>query len=320
MLEQIAGNREGALETRTVDGTSVIGVFSRSELSDWSIAIGIPKAMLTEELRRRIAMIALVTFLILFMTLALAWNLGGKIAQAIHALVEAASALGRNEQVTVSPSYLRETDEVGKAIERAADILAHTRHKAYHDPLTGLPNRALFHEIAEQQLALCKRYGERLAVLYMDMDGFKAVNDVHGHAMGDRLLRQVAARLQSEVRRSDIVARFGDDEFAALLMDTDAAGAATVAAKLVAVLSQPYLLGSVSLTHVSASIGVAIYPDTGKDVETLLQRADYAMYIAKAGKQQYVLAESDIGAMQLDRKVDGAEHSAAPEYADKAVF
>lgn len=319
ILEKIATDREGSLENQTVEGTKVIGVFSRSTRSDWAIAIGIPKSQLTSELWRWVALIASITVFILLATLALAWNLGGKIAQAIRGLIEPAMALGRNEDVAVQPSYLRETDEVGKAIERAADILIHTRHKAYHDPLTGLANRALFHEIVGQQLALCKRYDEHLAILYMDMDGFKSVNDTHGHAVGDRLLRLIAARLQSEVRRSDVVARFGGDEFVAVLMNTDSAGAATVAAKLVAVLSQPYQIDAVSLTQVSASIGVAIYPETGKDVETLLQRADYAMYLAKsAGKRRYVLAEPGMETLPSDEIAAPPELAFTSAHADKA--
>jgi diguanylate cyclase (GGDEF)-like protein len=295
ILKKIAGSQEGSLENRTVDGTLVFGVFSRSKISDWAIAVGIPKAQLVADLWERIALIAVITFLILLGTLALAWRLGGKIAHAIHALIEPALALGRNERVQIEPLYLKEADEVGKAIVRAADILEHTRHKAHHDPLTGLANRALFNEIVEQQLSLCRRYGEQLTILYMDLDGFKSVNDKHGHAVGDMLLRQVASRLQVEVRRSDLVARLGGDEFAAVLMNTDRAGAAIVAAKLVEALSVPYLVDAISLTHVSASIGVAIYPETGQDIDTLLQRADYAMYLAKnAGKRQYAVAEANI--------------------------
>ncbi len=295
ILKKIATAREGSLEHKTVEGIPVYGVFSRSRISNWTIAIGIPKATLTATLRERVAVIAAITLCILLATLALAWMLGGKIAHAIQGLIDPAMALGRNEQVMIKPSYLKETDEVGKALERAADILLHTRHKAYHDPLTGLANRALFSEIAEQQLALCRRYGEHLAILYMDLDGFKSVNDTHGHAVGDLLLRQVAARLQAEMRRSDLVARLGGDEFAAVLMNTDSAGAKTVAAKLVQMLSAPYQVESISLTNVSASIGVAVYPEAGKALETLMQRADYAMYLAKkAGKRQYAVAESDI--------------------------
>jgi diguanylate cyclase (GGDEF)-like protein len=108
-------------------------------------------------------------------------------------------------------------------------------------------------------------------------------------------LQKVAARLESEVRRSDLVARLGGDEFVAVLMNTDRAGAANVAAKLVDALSAPYALDGISETRVSASIGVAIYPEAGQDVDTLLQRADYAMYLAKnSGKRKYVMAEFDI--------------------------
>jgi diguanylate cyclase (GGDEF)-like protein len=315
ILAQIASRQEGAVENRTLDGTVVIGVFSKSKVSDWAITIGIPKTQLTADLWERVGVIATVTFFILLGTLTLAWALGGKIARSIHALIEPALALGRNEKVQVESLYLREADEVGNAIERAADILARTRHKAYHDPLTGLANRALFGEMAEQHLALCRRYGEHLAILYMDLDGFKSVNDTYGHAVGDVLLQKVAARLESEVRRSDLVARLGGDEFAAVLMNTDRVGAAKVAAKLVEALSAPYSLDGISVTRVSASIGVAIFPETGKDIEILLQRADYAMYLAKsAGKRRYVMAESDI------RPAEPAEFSDQFASAEKSSY
>jgi diguanylate cyclase (GGDEF)-like protein len=317
--EKIARYHEGSLESTTIDGTRVIGVFSHSKISNWSIAIGIPKVQLTAELWSRVALIASITFFILLATLVLAWNLGGKIARAIQGLIDPAMALGRNEKVAVKPSYLKETDEVGKAIERAADILQHTRHKAYHDPLTGLANRALFGEIAEQQLALCRRYGEQLAILYMDLDGFKSVNDTHGHAVGDLLLRQIAARLQAEMRRSDLVARLGGDEFAAVLMNTDLAGARTVAAKLVEVLSASYKVESNSLTNVSASIGVAVYPEVGRELETLMQRADYAMYLAKKlGKRQYAVAEPDI--LTATAETDAVAADPSSIHSDKAAY
>jgi diguanylate cyclase (GGDEF)-like protein len=321
ILEQMAIRQEGTLESRTVDGTPVIGVFSKSKVSNWAIGIGIPKAQLTADLWKRVGLIATITFFILLSTLMLAWALGGKIARSIHALIAPALALGRNEKVQVETLYLREADEVGNAIERAADILAHTRHKAYHDPLTGLANRALFGEMAEQHLALCRRYGEHLAILYLDLDGFKSVNDTYGHAMGDRLLQQVAARLESEVRRSDLVARLGGDEFAAVLMNTDRAGAANVAAKLVEALSVPYSLDGISVTRVSPSIGVAIYPETGRDIEVLLQRADYAMYLAKsAGKRQYAIAECGNSPSTSGTDAEAAEFSGQLASADKSSY
>lgn len=320
-LADIASQQEGAMENKTVDGTPVIGVFSKSKVSDWAVAIGIPTGQLTAGLWKRVGMIAMITFFILFSTLMLARALGGKIARSIRALIEPALALGRNEKVQVEALYLREADEVGKAIQRAADILEHTRHKAYHDPLTGLANRALFREMAEQQLALCRRYGEHLAILYLDLDGFKSVNDTHGHAVGDLLLQKVATRLEAEVRRSDLVARLGGDEFAVVLMNTDRDGAANVAAKLVEALSALYTLGTIPVTRVSASIGVAIYPETGRDIEALLQRADYAMYLAKnSGKRKYAIAEVDILPAAPGAAAEPEEFSDQLALADKSSY
>jgi diguanylate cyclase (GGDEF)-like protein len=158
---------------------------------------------------------------------------------------------------------------------------------AHHDTLTNLPNRSLFKDRCDQALSLAKRHARCAAVLWLDLDGFKAVNDSLGHAAGDALLQQVAERLKSRMRDSDTVARMGGDEFAVIMPDISGAEQAQrLAAELVTNLAQPYGL-SVGTAQISASIGVAVYPQDATTVDGLIRCADLAMYSAKhSGKNK----------------------------------
>lgn len=165
------------------------------------------------------------------------------------------------------------------AESRAAE--ARIRHLAQHDPLTELPNRALLSDRLGQALVAAKRDARRLAVIFIDMDNFKPINDTLGHAVGDRLLQQIASRLRTSLRESDTVARIGGDEFVVLLRNvTDGPDAQAVADKLREVLIQPFVVDSHTLV-VGASIGVALYPDHGSEALELFRHADEAMYRAK---------------------------------------
>lgn len=155
-------------------------------------------------------------------------------------------------------------------------------HLAYHDALTGLPNRTLFADRLEQGLALSRRVGDRIALIFVDLDRFKAVNDAHGHQAGDRLLIQVAIRLRECLRASDTAARVGGDEFIVLLHGIrDAEDAQAVAQKIRAHLQEPYDLGEGLIVNSSASLGVVIDPPNGLDAAALNHHADQAMYRSK---------------------------------------
>src|SRR5690606_3069502 len=138
---------------------------------------------------------------------------------------------------------------------------------AHYDPLTDLPSRVLLFELAEQALRLAARQGTQLALLFVDLDHFKPVNDRHGHAVGDLLLKQVAARMVGAVRAADVVARIGGDEFVVLLHRVDGAPQALVpAGKIVEALRQPFAVEGLTL-HISCCVGVALYPDHGRSEE-----------------------------------------------------
>jgi diguanylate cyclase (GGDEF)-like protein/hemerythrin-like metal-binding protein/PAS domain S-box-containing protein len=156
------------------------------------------------------------------------------------------------------------------------------KYLAFYDPLTDLPNRSLFYDRLGQALARGNRDREPFALLMLDLDGFKAVNDVYGHETGDALLQAAGRRFQRCVRESDTVARMGGDEFVVLLTGVrDAEAASVVARKILASLGEPFLLGGREC-RVGASIGICMSPEDGDDMETLLSRADASMYESKA--------------------------------------
>jgi diguanylate cyclase (GGDEF)-like protein len=153
--------------------------------------------------------------------------------------------------------------------------------QALHDSLTGLPNRVLLHDRLDQALRVTKRYSDSTALLFLDLDRFKAVNDGYGHHTGDLLLIEISRRLAQAVRASDTIARLGGDEFAVLLLKSDAAGAMTAARALRAAVIEPVVIDGYQLS-VDVSIGIAVSPEHGTDAQLLMQHADLAMYAAKA--------------------------------------
>jgi diguanylate cyclase (GGDEF)-like protein len=168
---------------------------------------------------------------------------------------------------------------------------AENERLALRDPLTELPNRVLLRERAQQAIRAARRSGSRVAVMVVDLDRFRVINDALGHEAGDSLLTKIGSRLQTALRETDTVARLGADEFAVLLPEVaDAPAVALTAERLLKTLEFPFPVGGVSV-EVEASIGIAMYPEHGEDVDGLIQRADMAMYVAKdagTGHELYV--------------------------------
>jgi diguanylate cyclase (GGDEF)-like protein len=164
---------------------------------------------------------------------------------------------------------------------------------ATHDHLTGLPTPRLFEDRLEMAVNKALRAGSGIALLFVDLDGFKAINDTFGHAAGDSVLREVAARLSNVVRNTDTVARIGGDEFALLLTEqADRDSAAVVAGRLLEAIRAPVLLDQEEL-QVDASIGISLYPDHAMDIPTLRDAADRAMYRVKGpGRRGFAFADS----------------------------
>ena len=185
-----------------------------------------------------------------------------------------------------------------RALRLASEMTLELRHMAQYDHLTGLPNRALFSDRVRQKLSDANRRGDRAALIFIDLDQFKPVNDNYGHAFGDLLLQQVAMRLSESVRASDTVGRIGGDEFVVLIGDlSDADGALTLAEKLRASIARPFVINTVELA-ISCSLGVAIYPEDGTDEGSLTRSADKAMYRAKEwGRNRVMQAVESEGSM-----------------------
>lgn len=159
---------------------------------------------------------------------------------------------------------------------------------AYHDALTGLYNRKAFIERLDETLREARRYENRRAILYMDLDKFKKVNDLHGHEIGDKLLIEVSNRMRRILRDTDYISRLGGDEFTIILGNSTELLPEKVAQRIINHLSKPYDISGITIGFVTPSIGIGIYPDDGHDVETLLKHADEAMYKAKEKGNRYI--------------------------------
>lgn len=194
---------------------------------------------------------------------------------------------------SAAPIHNREGRVTGAVIvfhdvSESRAMAARMEHLAHHDFLTGLPNRALLNERLSQAIGMARRRGKQVALLFLDLDYFKYINDSLGHAIGDLVLQVVAERLVACVRTTDTVCRRGGDEFVILLSEIERIeDAARVADKLLQVFSRPQCIGGHAL-HVTLSIGISVYPDDGDCAETVLRNADTAMYCAKArGRNNY---------------------------------
>ncbi|MBB1520885.1 putative bifunctional diguanylate cyclase/phosphodiesterase [Aquipseudomonas guryensis] len=187
-------------------------------------------------------------------------------------------------------------------ILRVRDSEASFTHLAQHDALTNLPNRLLISDRMEQAIGQARRYDKRVALLFLDLDNFKTINDSLGHAAGDELLKEVALRLQDAVREMDTVSRQGGDEFLMALSDVDdLAAVSAVATQVQARLAQPFTLKGMQIVT-SISIGIALFPEDGDDFETLLKHADMAMYQAKAaGRNGFCFFDAQMNAVTRER-------------------
>jgi diguanylate cyclase (GGDEF)-like protein len=221
---------------------------------------------------------------------------------------------GREVPLAVSASVVRDQhgDSPGVVVilrDVTMEKLAERQllHLANHDPLTGLPNRILLHDRVAQALARAHRYQKPFAVLLLDLDHFKEVNDTLGHAAGDSLLELVAGRLRGLVRECDTVARLGGDEFVLVVGDlnhVDDAG--VVARRCVDQLSAPFLVGCRSL-HISCTVGISVYPTDGDSLDRLLKRADLALYRSKLkARGTYAFFQA-----ALETETDPAPHGEA---------
>lgn len=185
-------------------------------------------------------------------------------------------------------------DQTSEIRIQTAALETKAMHDATHDSVTDLPNRVLFCDRVTQAISLSRREKKKIAIILLDLDRFKEINDTLGHLNGDRLLKLVAMRLESVLRESDTLARFGGDEFAILLTGiTDDEVVSLVASKIQRSLTSPFILDELTL-DVQASAGIVIFPEHGEDSDTLIQRADVAMYVAKQGNKGSVIYKKEL--------------------------
>jgi len=209
---------------------------------------------------------------------------------------------------SVSPIRNREREVIGAVIvfrdvSAARAMSEQIAHSAEHDFLTGLPNRLLLNDRVSQAIALGQRHSYQVAVLFLDIDGFKHINDSLGHAIGDKLLQSISERLVGCIRAVDTVSRQGGDEFVMLLPAVEnAQDAALAARRMLAAIAEAHNIDNHDL-HVTASIGISVYPEDGLDVATLIQNADTAMYQAKEnGRQSYQFFEVAMNVRAVERQ------------------
>jgi diguanylate cyclase (GGDEF)-like protein len=280
-----AGQVEAVISSRNMEGIPTYAGLTPSSVSNWSVIVAAPRSAVEAGLYRSIAWLTGGAAAAFALGLWIAASLSARISGSIRALVEPALSLGSGSPTEhLPPSRLKETEAVSRAIVLAGRMLNEARRQARHDTLTGLPNRLLFDELAASRLSDARRHGTSLAVLVVDLDEFKAVNDTHGHAVGDAVLMAAASRISGLLRDSDVVARLGGDEFAVLLGDAHLGDAQHVGGKLVTALSAPY---PGVVPAVSCSVGVAMHPQDGHTIAELCLHADEALYEAKrTGKRR----------------------------------
>lgn len=228
------------------------------------------------------------------------------------ATTAAFNALNQAQLVEANQNLVVASIRAQTMVEAAEKANAQMSHMAEHDLLTGLPNRLLMSYRLEQSMTLAQRNNYQVAIMFLDIDHFKNINDSLGHPIGDELLQSVAKRLQSCVRLSDTVSRYGGDEFVVLLSEVkDPQDAITIADKLILTMATPHQISGHSL-HVTMSIGISLFPEDSKNMEALVRDADTAMYQAKSkGRNKYVRFTPDMNLRAVARQsIEQALHQA----------
>ncbi len=294
LLEAIRAHDSGVMESVTKEGIPVFTAYATSKQWGWTVAVGAPKGSIQNDNVRQMYWVIAGVISAIALGLWLARTISLRVLESVHLLNEAAANLSRGDDVTLPPMLMVETDAVGRAMLDAAAAMKKIRFFAEHDTLTELPNRLLFETVTNRDLALAQRRPLQCALLAVDLDQFKLVNDTLGHETGDDVLRLASKRILQVIRASDIAARIGGDEFLVFLSDTTTEGAMDTAQRIVDLLSAPY--GNIDIP-VSASVGVAMFPEHGTHLRDLSAAADSALYQAKrAGKKRAHLSQGPAAA------------------------
>ncbi len=302
-LQTVLTQGEGVTTNRGPDGVERLVAFTPlSEVPQAGyayVSIGIPTAAAFAHADRTLTRNLLGLGLVCALALAAAWvGCDVFLLRRVNALVGATRRLSAGDLGTRIglPSDDSELGQLAKAFDEMATSLqqqtAAVAHQATHDLLTQLPNRALLHDHLEQAIKLAQREQTSVALLLLDINLFKEINDTLSHRNGDLLLQQVGPRIRRVLRESDLIARLGGDEFAVLLPGTDAERAAVAAQKVLDVFQEPFALGEATVT-VGTGIGVAVFPVHGDSADQIMQRADVAMYVAKEAGNEYFVYSAE---------------------------
>lgn len=290
-VRTILDQRTGVAEVVNMEGIpSFFGfapLFGAQEAGDVYVGVGIPREAAFSEVNRILSRHLLGLGLVSFLTLLAAW-VGSDlfILRQVNALAETTQRFAAGDFSARNGSSYRkgELGLLARTFDKMADsIQKHTmilEHQATHDKLTGLPNVALLRDRLHQAILAGQREQKPLALLIVDLDRFKEINNTLGHKNGDLILRAVGARLQEALRKSDTVARMAGDKFAVLLLMTGVEGSIEAARKVAKRLEEPFSLEGLAL-DVEVSIGIALFPDHGEEAELLIQRADVAISLAR---------------------------------------
>jgi diguanylate cyclase (GGDEF)-like protein len=275
---------------------------------NWTVVVGRTQSALDLAVTRTRDETLFLAGISLLAGLAIAGALASLLARPIVKLSAVAAAVGRGDLTVATPAPRSGLPhQVNVLLEAVGDMVVQLRvrtteleHLATHDPLTSLPNRALLSDRLEQALLAAARDGRPLALLLIDLDRFKEVNDTFGHPAGDRLLQDVAQRLREVVRESDSIARLGGDEFAIVLPGMSAQGAERLAGFLIEAVTRPFVVEGLHI-EVGLSIGAALYPDHGTNAAVLQRQADVAMFTAKRDQLGFAMYVPDLDAHSPDR-------------------
>ena len=288
ILDAVHSQPQGTTESQTKEGIPVFSAYAGSKTWGWTVVVGAPKSALEGRNLRQGIWVLMGVACAMGLGLWLARAIARRVLESVHLLNEAATKLIQGEPMHLPEMRMMEADAVGRAMVDAAAAMKKIRFFAEHDTLTELPNRMLFETVVNRDLAMAERHPSQSALLAVDLDHFKQVNDTLGHEAGDAVLRQAARRIQQAIRGTDVAARIGGDEFLVFLGEATRDGAMDTAKRIVEGLSAPY--DSLPIP-VSASVGIAMFPDHGTTLRALSGSADAALYQAKhAGRKQAVMA------------------------------
>lgn len=279
LREALAAQTETRMRSHTKEGHAAFAAIQPLARWQWAVVVGLHESTLYAGSQSMIMRVLLGTSLALGASLLLALWLARRVLGTMRDINNAAKALSSGEPFEAPAVQFREAEALGDALRQASQAMALVTFQSQHDALTQLPNRNMFSEFAERHMGLAQRNQHGMAVIAIDLDHFKTVNDQQGHAVGDAVLIEAARRIKEAVRGSDIAARLGGDEFVVLLSDTDPSQALHTADRIVEALGRPYPMAAHPVT---GSAGVALYPRDGATLDTLLAAADRALYAAKS--------------------------------------